>query len=263
LDLQPTAIFCSSKCPGDVILKATKWISDVADDEAATIVGGFHSAMEKSFLEILLDGRCRLIVCPARSLVRYRLPAELKPAMSAGRVVVFDLVASELSQLVQQYTAVNLESEEQSGADDQESNSRIIADLDREIPHSLDEDFTFKRPFGFVLSGRATTGVTTWQRMYELICLQLMARGEERFRSLTEHPDFISNRGNHAIATNPAELRKAMRLADDLFIESNLSANGIRDVILRLFACYNIPADSIQVYLRQDRNASEQGLANQ
>jgi hypothetical protein len=179
------------------------------------------------------------------------------------KVAAFDLVASELSQLVQQYTAVNLESEEQSGADDQESNSRIIADLDREIPHSLDEDFTFKRPFGFVLSGRATTGVTTWQRMYELICLQLMARGEERFRSLTEHPDFISNRGNHAIATNPAELRKAMRLADDLFIESNLSANGIRDVILRLFACYNIPADSIQVYLRQDRNASEQGLANQ
>lgn len=84
------------------------------------------------------------------------------------KVAAFDSVASELSQLVQQYTAVNLESEEKSGADDHESNSRIIAELDRDIPHSLDEDFTFKRPFAFVLEGRATTGVTTWQRLKDL-----------------------------------------------------------------------------------------------
>src|SRR6056297_1234465 len=55
-----TAVFCSSKCPGDIILKATKWIAKLAEDEGTTIVGGFHSAMEKSFLEILLGGRCRL-----------------------------------------------------------------------------------------------------------------------------------------------------------------------------------------------------------
>ena len=54
--------------------------------------------------------------------------------------------------------------------------------------------------------------------------------------SVSEHPDFISNRGNHTIATSPVDLRKAMRLADNLFIESNLSANGIRDVILRCLA---------------------------
>ncbi len=173
------------------------------------------------------------------------------------RVAAFDSVASELSELVQQYTSVRLESEEQSGADDHESNSRIISDLDREVPHSLDEDFTFKRPFAFVLEGRATTGVTTWQRLYELICLQLVHRDEDRFRSLVENPDFISNRGKHTIATSPVGLRKPMRLADDLFIESNLSANGIRDVILRFFGCFEVPADSIHVYLREDRNATD------
>tara|TARA_A100001391_G_C4917800_1_gene238312 strand:- start:91 stop:303 length:213 start_codon:yes stop_codon:yes gene_type:complete len=67
----------------------------------------------------------------------------------------------------------------------------------------------------------------------------------------------MSNRGNHTIATSPVGLRKPMRLADDLVIESNLSANGIRDVILRFFGGFEVPADSIHVYLRQDRNATD------
>ncbi len=173
------------------------------------------------------------------------------------KVAAFDLVASELSELVQQNTTVTLESQEQSGQDDQQTNERIIADLDREVPHSLDEDFTFKRPFAFVFEGQATSGVTTWQRLYELICQHLIGRDEARFRFLVDHPDFISNRGNHTIATEPHELRKAMRLADDLFIESNLSANGIRDLIVRLLGCFGISPDAVQVYLRQDRNAAD------
>ena len=82
------AIFCSSKCPGDVILRTTKWIGKLADDESQTVVGGFHSAMEKSFLEILLEGRCRLVVCPARSLTRYRVPVAYKKAINAKRLVI-------------------------------------------------------------------------------------------------------------------------------------------------------------------------------
>ncbi len=101
LTRQPTAIFCSSKCPGDMILKTTKWIGRLAEDEKTTIVGGFHSAMEKSFLDILLGGRCRLIVCPARSLVRYRVPATLKPAMSEERLMVI----SSLSESVRSNSA--------------------------------------------------------------------------------------------------------------------------------------------------------------
>tara|TARA_A100001391_G_scaffold186044_2_gene154986 strand:+ start:830 stop:1447 length:618 start_codon:yes stop_codon:yes gene_type:complete len=148
------------------------------------------------------------------------------------KVAAFDSVASDLSQLVQQYTDITLDSDEESGEGDQERNDRIIADLDREIPHGLDEDFTYKRPFAIVFEGRATSGVTTWQRIYELVCQNLLSRDEPRFRLLTDHPDFISNRGNHTICSSPSQLRKAMPLAEDLYLESNLSANGIRDVIL-------------------------------
>jgi len=74
-------------------------------------------------------------------------------------------------------------------------------------------------------------------------------------RSLYEHPDFTSNRGNRAIEHDSAKLRKALQIADGLFIESNLSANSIRDVIQRLLQQYQIPIEHMRVYLRQDRDA--------
>jgi hypothetical protein len=181
---------------------------------------------------------------------------EFKRAYNA-KVAAFDVVASELSQLIQQYTSVRLEATEQSGTLDDSSNERIIAELDREIPHTLDEDFTFKRPFGFVLDGQATTGLTTWQRLYELVCANLIARDEQRMRSLYDHPDFVSNRGNRTVEHDPAKLRKALRIADGLYIESNLSANSIRDVIRRLLQHYEIRLDQVRVYLRQDRDADQ------
>ncbi|MGO9109423.1 MAG: hypothetical protein ACLP9L_09330 [Thermoguttaceae bacterium] len=179
---------------------------------------------------------------------------EFKRSYNA-KSAVFDQAASELSALVQQYTSVHLEATEQTGGDDRERNARIVAELNREEPHTLNEDFTFKRPYGLIFDGQGTTGITTWQRMYELVCGQLLARDANRFRSLVNHPDFVSNRGHHTFTTDAGSLRKALSVGDGLFVESNLSANGIRDVIRALLAAFAIPADRLLIFLRQDRDA--------
>ncbi len=179
---------------------------------------------------------------------------EFKRAYNA-KAAAFDQIACELSALVQQYTSVRLEEAEQTGDDNGEQNARIVAELNREQPHSLDENFTYKRPHGFVLDGRGTTGVTTWQRLYELVCQQLYARNEDRFRGLESHPEFVSNRGHHTVTCNASTLRKPMAVCGDLYIEANLSANSIRDVIRRLLDAFELPMDSIQIFLRQDRDA--------
>ena len=85
-----------------------------------------------------------------------------------------------------------------------------------------------------------------------------LLRDANRFRGLYDHPDFVSNRGHHTVTTDPVPLRKALPLGDGLFIESNLSANGIRDVIRRLLAAFDIPADRLLVFLRQDRDAGRE-----
>lgn len=171
------------------------------------------------------------------------------------KMAAFDEVASDLSSLIQQYTSVRLEETEQTGGEDREQNERIIAELNREEPHTLDEDFTYKRPHGFILDGQATTGVTTWQRLYQLVCKQLVARDEERFRLLIDHPEFISNRGHHTVTTDAASLRKSLVVGSDLFIEANLSANGICEVLRKLLSAYEIPEENLKVFLREDRDA--------
>ena len=88
LSSSSTAIFCSSRCTGDAILRATKWIGDLAEDPNRVIIGGFHSVMEKGFLEILVDGKCRICLCPARSLTRYRIPRMFKSAIESGRLTI-------------------------------------------------------------------------------------------------------------------------------------------------------------------------------
>ena len=175
------------------------------------------------------------------------------------KMAAFDTLASELSAMVQQYTSVRLESEEQSGLDDTERNERIIRELNRDEPHAIDEDFTFKRPHGFILDGQATTGITTWRRLFELVCQQLLRRDTDRFRALPDNPDFITNRGHHSFTRNSDELRSSGLIGEDIYAEINLSANALRDCICRLLTTFEIPTNDLQIFLREDRDAGREG----
>jgi hypothetical protein len=174
------------------------------------------------------------------------------------KLVAFDSLASEISALVQQFTSVNLQAEEQSGAEDEAENVRIIQQLNREEPHSIDEDFTYKRPHGYILNGQAATGITTWQRLYFLVLRQLYKGDTEHFRILRDHTEFISSRGHHTFDHSPAEMRRAMQIDDDFYAECNFSANGIRDVITRLLNAFKIAKDELQLFLREDRDAERE-----
>lgn len=81
------AIFCSSRCPGSIILKAVDAVKELRD-EGRTIIGGFHSAIEKECLDILLRGRSPVILCPARSLHGMRLKSEWKKPLDEGRLLL-------------------------------------------------------------------------------------------------------------------------------------------------------------------------------
>jgi predicted Rossmann fold nucleotide-binding protein DprA/Smf involved in DNA uptake len=87
LDGDKTGFFCSSQCPGGVILKTFDAITAMRD-EGRTLIGGFHSPMEWECLGILLRGRQPVIWVPARSIVGMRLKPELQPAFAAGRLLI-------------------------------------------------------------------------------------------------------------------------------------------------------------------------------
>ncbi len=82
-----TALFCSVRCPGDAILGAYDTARKLRD-EGVTVVGGFHSPVEKECLRILLRGKQPIVICLARSMEKIRLPSAWRVALDAGRLLI-------------------------------------------------------------------------------------------------------------------------------------------------------------------------------
>ncbi len=81
------ALFCSVKCPGDLILKTYDFARNLCAGGVPTI-GGFHSPMEEECLTLLLRGQQPIVACPARSIETMRLPVAWSEAIKTGRLLV-------------------------------------------------------------------------------------------------------------------------------------------------------------------------------
>ena len=88
------ALFCSVKCPGQLILQ-TYDAARALRDAGVTVIGGFHSPMEKECLALLLRGRQPSIICPARGLEEMRLMAEWKKPLEDGRLLLLSPFAEK------------------------------------------------------------------------------------------------------------------------------------------------------------------------
>jgi hypothetical protein len=82
-----TALFCSSKCPGNVVLPAYDRVAQLRD-EGRCVISGFHSPVEKECLAILLRGKSPVVICPARTLEGFRVPPEWKGPLDEGRLLI-------------------------------------------------------------------------------------------------------------------------------------------------------------------------------
>ena len=96
LDLlaQPkTALFCSTRCPGDAILhaydQAARW-----RNTGRCVISGFHSPVEKECLRILLRGAQPIIIRPARALPQ-RVSVECRKPLADGRLLILSCFNSD------------------------------------------------------------------------------------------------------------------------------------------------------------------------
>jgi len=81
------ALFCSVKCPGNLILQTYDLAQNLRQADVP-VIGGFHSPMERECLTILLRGTQPIIVCPARSITGMRLRSEYKKPLNAGQLLL-------------------------------------------------------------------------------------------------------------------------------------------------------------------------------
>jgi hypothetical protein len=115
---------------------------------------------------------------------------------------------------------------------------------------TLQDSWTYKRPFGFILQGKPYPWRRTWIDLYRDLACALRDRNAEVFSTLPDKSEFISNQGKRYIARGDSDLRIPMRLAEGVFAESNLNANLIRDNTERILDVFAIRPPEIEFYLR-------------
>ena len=80
------ALFCSKKCPGELILK-THDLAQRFKERGIPTIGGYHSPIEKECLRVLLRGVQPILLCPARSIENMRLKSAWKDAFAKERLL--------------------------------------------------------------------------------------------------------------------------------------------------------------------------------
>ena len=80
-------VVSSRRIPGRLICEAHDW-AETMKFSSRVVVGGFHSPMERECLRVLMRGRTRIVVCPARGIGKMRVPADWKPLIGSGRMTI-------------------------------------------------------------------------------------------------------------------------------------------------------------------------------
>jgi predicted Rossmann fold nucleotide-binding protein DprA/Smf involved in DNA uptake len=80
------ALFCSVKCPGNLILQTYDFVKNIQNN-GMVFIGGFHSPIERECLAVLLRSAHPIIICPARSIEGMRIRTEYKKPLKEGRLL--------------------------------------------------------------------------------------------------------------------------------------------------------------------------------
>ena len=171
-------------------------------------------------------------------------------------LIQFNESSIKIEEQIKQYFSINPEEDDMEKENLHENkNSRIIKELDEKSPHTLDENFTYKRPYGFILDNAAYKGLKTWKSLYIQVLKELESRNKALFLKLPDEKKFISNRGNPTFSRKPNELRSAQKISSSFYIEVNLSANHIKENIIEVLNYFGINHREMKVYFREDRDA--------
>jgi predicted Rossmann fold nucleotide-binding protein DprA/Smf involved in DNA uptake len=95
------AVLCSRACPGEKIIEAI----DLAQRwrvENRTVISGFHTPVEKECLRIFLRGPQRIVICPARGIDPFQLPAEWQQKFRRGELSIVSPFGSSIRRPTKQ-----------------------------------------------------------------------------------------------------------------------------------------------------------------
>ncbi|WP_335871052.1 hypothetical protein [Bacillus sp. 2205SS5-2] len=123
--------------------------------------------------------------------------------------------------------------------------------VDTKVEHTLYENFTHKRPFGFRINNEQIIEVKTWQEMLIKTCELLITVDEDKFMSFENKPAMNGKKRKY-FSKQESEIRKPKLISNKIFVETNISGNGVRNLLLKLLKEYGYKSNEYKVYLKAD-----------
>ncbi|MGI6424924.1 MAG: hypothetical protein ACOX2A_06825 [Tepidanaerobacteraceae bacterium] len=123
--------------------------------------------------------------------------------------------------------------------------------VDHNIEHTLYENLTHKRPFAFSINDSKMLEVKTWQEMFIRTCDYLIAVDEHKFLSFENNPK-MNGKKNKYFSTNPGSMNNPKSILNKIYVETKLSANSLRNLIVKLLKEYNFKISDYKIYFRAD-----------
>jgi ribosomal protein S19 len=111
-----------------------------------------------------------------------------------------------------------------------------------------DIDVTGKSPIELEICG-GKYNVDCWRGFFKCVCQQMYEYDSQIFTSLIRHKDF-QGRTRRIISDNPDELRESAKIADEIYIEQNLSANDALNYSKLVIEMYNDMENEVTYKIR-------------
>lgn len=124
--------------------------------------------------------------------------------------------------------------------------------VDTTIEHSLNENFTHIRPYGFKFLTNEILEVKTWKEMLIKTSEILMGIDEEKFLGFENMPKMNGKKRKHFSRDENDISGEPRKIGDKIYIETNLSSNGVRNLIVKILKEYGYSIKDYKVYFAAD-----------
>lgn len=125
--------------------------------------------------------------------------------------------------------------------------------VDETVAHDLMTDFRYTKPAAFSLD-EIRYPARMWKQMLVKICEILYQKNNKIFEEFLEDK-FMQGKTRKYFSRNEASLRNPEKIkGSNIFVETNLSANSTRDMVMKMLDKYRIPYAAFKIYLSKDLN---------
>lgn len=136
---------------------------------------------------------------------------------------------------------------------DASQRERLIVELDNTVPYTLEDSFTYKRPYAIRLGEDRIGQHNTWKATYRWLLQQLHNDDPDAFDQLV-NADFAATTRGKSISRAKEDLYNPVKVGN-LFFEANLPADRMCRRMSQVLHAMGRSIDEVTIYLREDRDA--------